>query len=367
MSSDSSDGNDLDGINDAEGRSRHLGAILLVFYHRGGTWHDFGMFLENLFSGALHKAPNRPHNPFTEQKCRHGPQGLHTDILETAAMSPDDYPMFNHGRYFRPCISFGKGEANKTPGFVVADTVVKARRYLESIGKGDIVQNSAYSEDDSDYDPDNDSDPGESAEDQLIEVGESLSETEQVGGPTSDDDSEMQGVDGSSQETSYGSIIALSDVEALIEQLDGPRRLRPRAIPETSQIPITSSQGEFGPEDVSFHASQHARVSTKMRAATLGYLRGFSRDPERLCEETHRLRTERNAFVLHLCGCGMPYTNNTGALVPGCCEWSHLRLGSSKENALHKMYHSVMGKAMVADYPRLCDIIHRAESGYDLF
>jgi hypothetical protein len=73
--------------------------------------------------------------------------------------------MFHHVRYSRPCISFGKGEANKTPGFIVADTVTKARRFLEGINKGEKIQDSAYDEE-SEYSPSEDGGHGSSVEDE---------------------------------------------------------------------------------------------------------------------------------------------------------------------------------------------------------
>lgn len=41
------------------GRRKHLGRIALIFYHRGGTWQDFGLFLERFFAGSLHVKKNR--------------------------------------------------------------------------------------------------------------------------------------------------------------------------------------------------------------------------------------------------------------------------------------------------------------------
>jgi hypothetical protein len=133
----SSRGNDQGLTEDLVGRGKHLGAILLPFYHRGATWQDFGLFLEALFEGRLHTRIGA--TPlFSPQKCRHNYGGKHYEVLSNSVEDPDQYPMFHHVRYSRPCISFGKGEANKTPGFIVADTVTKARRFLESINKGEL-------------------------------------------------------------------------------------------------------------------------------------------------------------------------------------------------------------------------------------
>jgi hypothetical protein len=226
------------------------------------------------------------------------------------------------------------------------------------------VENSTYSEDDEDYEAS--SNGGSTTEgDGQTESEDSFTE-ELLGGSSSVNPVGFQGAEGSPDSTDYGSSpIALSDIELMMELFDNEVPASPSGTPR--DYPILSSEGDFNPSDESFHASQQARSSTKMRAATLAYLRGFARDPERLREEMYRLRKERDLYVLHLCGCGLPYTNESGTLVPGCCEWSHLRLGTSVENALHRSYHIVMEKSNVEDFPQLCDIIHRAEYGFDLF
>jgi hypothetical protein len=157
-----------------------------------------------------------------------------------------------------------------------------------------------------------------------------------------------------------GSPINAEDVELMMRPFEleeyrdlSARQRQGRRAPATAaDFPITSSDGEFDPADASIRVGQGGRrTSTKVRAATLGYLWGFSRDPDRLREETRRLRDERDQQVLHLCGCGIPFNNSDGVLVPGCCEWSHLRLGTAEENGLHKSYHTVMGATVAEGLP----------------
>jgi hypothetical protein len=109
------------------------------------------------------------------------------------------------------------------------------------------------------------------------------------------------------------------------------------------------------------------RSSTKMRGATLGYLWGFAENPARLRTEFRRLRGDGSLWVLHLCGCGLCTATDQGQRSRGCCEWSHLTLGSSVANARHRTYHEVMSSTRVEDYPALCGIIHRGVDGEGLF
>jgi hypothetical protein len=282
--------------------------------------------------------------------------------------------MFNHLRYSRPCLAFGKGEANKNPGFIVSDTAIKARKFLMSIGKGEKILNSAY-----DSDEEYDSDAQESESDDLS-PGESqvtdLPMSDFSGGPEEDDAEESQrSAYLLSDETDYGPVIDAEDIEQLMEPYEGDYRanlaLQSSVVlgsspPAVEDVPIMTSDADFDPDDASVQGLGQVRSSTKVRAATLGYLWGFSRDPSRLCEEARRLRDDPTQQVLHLCGCGMPFTRN-GVLVPGCCEWSHLKLGTAEENGRHKSYHTVMGMSETADYPALCDIVHRGQDGEGLF
>lgn len=68
--------------------------------------------------------------------------GKHHGLLNNSVVQPGGLPVFVGPQFTRSCLSFRKGKVDKTPGFVVSDTVVKARRYLESIRKGKKVQKS---------------------------------------------------------------------------------------------------------------------------------------------------------------------------------------------------------------------------------
>lgn len=339
------------------GRRKHLGRIALIFYHRGGTWQDFGLFLERFFAGSLHvKKTGTVY--FHEQKCRRNTSGRHHAFLQSGRTQPDQYPMFNHERYSRPCLSFGKGEEGKNTGFVVSDVCTRARKFLESIGKGEIKRSSVYDED---YDPDLADELDESSSvwvgtSQVAEGSTPLAEDDdvpvpvpQMEGPSSDD---------------FGSLeFELEDVEGLLGDSgeEGPAPDQDVLMSEISDFP--SSENSADPED---SQGQVKRSSTKVRAATLGYLWGFSGRPAELRDAFQTLR-RGSLSVLHLCGCGIYYKNLDGAACPGCCEWSHLKLGTLEENRYHENWHKTMNMARNEDYSALCDIVHRGQYGEGLF
>jgi hypothetical protein len=355
-------GNDPSPGEDFVGRKKHLGSLLLPFYHRGATWGDFGRFLEVFFRGDLHVRKGG-HLLFHEQKCRHNSGGKHFSALDNSRKFPQEYPMFNAVRYTRPCISFGKGEVGKNPGFIVFDTVLKAKAFLESINKGEKIENSAQ-DTGSSYGSDDQDDLSEMStedEEDMLDYVDS--------GEVRDLSNDLLGIaDSDSQDTDYGSVIAAEDLEAIMKPFAESEERASRAHPSLeADPPIQSQEGDFRPQDVSFSKGPgNSRSSTKVRAATLAYLRGFSREPSRLREETRRLCEDSTLCVLHLCGCGMPFEHN-GTLVPGCCEWSHLKLGTLEENGRHKTWHTAMGMSDAADYPALCDIVHRGKDGDGLF
>lgn len=104
--------------------------------------------------------------------------------------------------------------------------------------------------------------------------------------------------------------------------------------------------------------------STKMRVATLAYLlRAFSLAGKRGLKLTFmRLRSCEDA-VLHLCGCGIKFTNEDGESCSGCVEPTHLMLGSSQLNHLHLTFHKAMTACTDDDYPEMVRIAHRADPG----
>lgn len=120
---------------DSSGRKVHLGRLALIFYRRGASWTDFGNFLGALFHGGLTWQRG---DPFHEMKCRHGSNGRHHAFLQ--ALSTQGDPDFAYAGVSRPCLGYGKGDANKSPGIPVGDLENKARAWLLSIGKGRIFR-----------------------------------------------------------------------------------------------------------------------------------------------------------------------------------------------------------------------------------
>lgn len=108
------------------------------------------------------------------------------------------------------------------------------------------------------------------------------------------------------------------------------------------------------------------RISTKLRAATLGYLWQFADSPADLRREFRRLRQDRAAHVLHLCGCGMSYYSEN-IRVFGCMERSHLRLGTVEENARHLNWHMVMSYINGDNYAKVCSVARESDLDIEVF
>jgi len=345
---------DSAGGEDPLGRSKHLGRLAQIFYHRGATYSDLGTFLDLLFQGHILKE-RKGSKGFFVQGCRHGPPGEHHVYLH----DPANAGVFNHERYRRGCLSYGKGEHKKNPGIVVHSICARAREYLEGIGKGEKLYRSANDED---FDPvseevlygpsssprvgssqvseDPASDNSEEAQEQVALPASDL--------PTDDDD--------------YGDVgFTLEDVEDILQQTEG---VTEAANPEDG-MDILMSEPEGFPSSQTSTGSQ--RSSTQMRVATLGYLWGFAARPRRLREELRRLRTRTDLYVLHLCGCGLPYRQEGRDTCPGCCEWSHLTLGSAAVNRNHAQYHATIKACPPASYPVLCREFHKGRDGEGIF
>jgi hypothetical protein len=345
------------------GRYRHLGQLALVFRHRHGTWEDLGQFLKHLFSdspryGVVATAPRR-----VPVACRHNSGGKHHHTLTDVAQYPENYPMFNHERYTRPCFGIGAFEDQKNPGLVVADICSKASRFLLSIGKGDQSEVSGR---DFEYDPTREDtvrglesvgssqvtdsqgslDSGNIIEDQRRIAGNSP-----LASPAEDsefDDSFFHDVD------------VQQELTEILERVD-EEGSRPR-----TRSTMETPYGFRESEDSIVQSLE--RQSTKIRAATLGYLWQFADNPLELREQFRRLRSDRDLQVLHLCGCGICYTNSTtGNRVIGCVDKTHLKLGSAVENGIHKIHHQGMSLGLASDYPVACLLVHRADHGGDLF
>ncbi|KAL7805340.1 hypothetical protein V8C26DRAFT_417977 [Trichoderma gracile] len=317
------------------GRRKHLGDIALVFKHRGATWLDFGQFLKGLFEGQGSGA--------VEVRCRHNSGGLHHGVLADALRDPAAYPMFDHERYGRPCIAIGTWEEGKNPGLVVADLCAKAAAFISSLDRdGDFRM--------TDQSPS--LSPVDSDESIVYDSQESLNNAV----PESQ---EAQGaidgrniVDGPRVTSAAGPVVD-EDIADAMEVLDSQ---------ETAESVDTPSGYRASQDSI----LQRNRVSTKMRAATLGYLWQFADHPEKLKAKFQRLRRDPSLHVLHLCGDGICSIEG-GRRVPGCCERSHLVLGTSVNNEAHAAWHKTMKLARVEDYSLYCGIAHGVASGAGLF
>lgn len=342
------------------GRGKHLGRLALVFYHRAATWKEFGDFLEALFNGRLHRRAN---NLFREQKCRHNVSGRHHTVLQASALDQDQYPMFNHYRYSQYCLSFGKGDKNKNPGFVVSDTCQKARDYLAGIGKGVKIRGLG---DDGDY-TDSPHTSEYSGEFDLDDLPGSSQVTDDI--PSNE--LEMVNVIAEDEMDLFPSSFEATNSD--IEPVVGERDLLDQGREDDERLAIDAEMSFMTDIDSSLLSvdppgpdGQTGRTSTKIRAATLGYLWGFADDPQGLRDAFRRLRSE-NLEILHLCGCGIGFVNERGESVAGCHTPSHLKLGSPYENGIHKIWHSTMSLSCDDDYSGLCAIVHRSQYGSDLF
>jgi hypothetical protein len=361
--------------NDCSGRAKHLARLAAVFRHRHGTWGDFGLFLKMIFGEVL-PVGRVETAPLEKISCRHNSGGRHHQILQASRIAPGDYPMFTHERYTRPCVTLGSFDRNKNPGLVVSDLCIKARAFLLSIGKGDendptgrdreYVPPSDDLEMSSPYNP-AEADPDSRELSPVSEVGgylRSLPRVRQTQGsssysapmeldaPTPGESRPVE--DGSS---SYGgSLFEEEDVLEMINSWMAPAEQSQQTVETMSDVGSIESLPQ-----------RAGRLSTKMRVATLAYLWKFADNAEQLRAEFRRLRRDNSLQVLHLCGCGLCIITEQGEKIPGCCEKTHLMLGTAVMNGHHKNYHTTIGLSQVEDYPALCGILHRARNGDGIF
>lgn len=302
--------------------------------------------------------------PVTHITCRHNSGGKHYEALVAAAAQPESYPMFDHERYRRPCISTGAFEDGKNPGLVVADLCEKAGQFLSYIGKGDPEGHKGR---DFNFEPSS-SAPTSSVlgDDDCKKESQASGDLEVCEIPDSQESQRSRlrsrapcSVDSGDEE------IRESDFMELVQEEDEVE------LPGQTNTPVMAgwgvqssaiSSGEMPSGDSPLQLD--GRSSTKMRAATLGYLWGFASRPNELREQFRLLVTRPDLHVLHLCGCGMSYTISSGARVPGCVEHSHLRLGLSRENGHHRNFHIVLSFTPVENYAVQCGLLHQSESEY---
>lgn len=318
---------------DFKGRHKHLGQLALVFRQGGGTWKDFGGFLRDVVF-----APEE----VSTARCRHNAGGAHHAILRGSKTNRAAYPMFQHLRYTTPCRSAGPYEAKKNPGLVAHDLCAKARNFLEAAGRDSSYQQRSSSP----AQP-----PGESQASDTLSTIDRRNILPEGKRKREDEDDEFG-----------GGCFDDEDVVAELPLLAGEAS----ETREESQRSITTPDEMRASDDTVLDA---ARVSTKIRTATLGYLLGFADDPQQLRTEFKRLRSDKDLCVLHLCGCGICSDSPSGGKLYGCSEPSHLRLGSHEENRVHRTCHEMLNLCQVGDYARQCQIIHRAPKGEgrDLF
>jgi len=342
------------------GRAKHLYSLLRVFQHRNGSWGDFGRFLESIFTDPSQGGRGLSATQIT---CRHNSGGKHYGVLAAAAAQPENYPMFDHERYRRPCISTGAFEDGKNPGLVVADLCEKAGQFLSRIGKGDPE---GYKGRDFDFEPSSSAPPSSVLGDDDLKESQTSGDLEVCEIPDSQESQRFRlrsralGSDnGGDEEIRESDFMGVVEEEEAVEPSEhsGPSAMTGWRV-QSSAI----SSGEMPSGDSPL---QHdGRSSTKMRAATLGYLWGFARQPNRLREQFWLLVTRPDLHVLHLCGCGMSYTTGSGVRIPGCVEYSHLRLGSPRENGHHRNFHIVLSFTPVENYAVQCGLLHQSDSEY---
>lgn len=351
---------------EAQGRRKHLASLAQVFRHRHGTWGDFGAFLKLVF-GEVDGAGAGVTTRVEDMRCRHAAGGQHHIALYTALAHPESDTVFNSDHYRRPCISVGSFDQDKNPGLVVTDLCIKAHKFLSSIGKGDV---------DHQFNRDHEySHPSGSGSSPLTQPLSATSDTQGSIDPSNILSSRLRGSamegvqrdeDSQGSSSSYGdSFFEEEDVQeelsTLVAGFDPESQVSTVSLAETVE-----TLSDVGSED-SVVGSGEGRSSTKMRAATLAYLWKFADEPGKLRNEFRRLRGEETLMVLHLCGCGLCFVTADGRKVKGCCEKTHLILGTREMNGRHASFHEVMKLSRADDYAQLCGIIHRATDGQDLF
>lgn len=353
-------------------RKGHLGRLALIFFRRGASWVDFREFLVALFNNEVKAAGRRNTRSvagrFHVQKCRHGPGGRHFDELRrlTTVVEEDRPALFNsHAGFSRPCLGFGKGDDNKAPGLVMYDLCKDARAWLATRGKGRVIRSAtprhhralghvpddlAHLQLDAEVLPH--AHPIPEWSEFVLDNPEAWRLWEELCSmglyPTLIDE------DPDAQEIEY-QLGGLSFTGHSGEEED-----RPMSDTLLSSDPGVQSSPNTG--------IANARTSTKIRVHTLAYLKGANNDTTAFRTRFFQLR-EQDELVLHLCGCGIKFTNPEHSDGPqecsGCCEPTHLRLGTSETNLRHRYFHTVMNLVQVADYGEQCRLAWRGQDDCD--
>ena len=337
-----------------QGRYKHLGQLGLIFYHRHGTWEDFGQFLKGFFSEPM-SAGEVPRPPtLTPVVCRHTPGGRH---YLGNTMSPKEQSVFAEPRYHRPCVTAGAYDPQKNPGLIVDDVCKKAEAFLRSIGKGEKRKDG--SDRDCRYDPRSESEFGEPGSSQVpdsegsIDVSNIIDSSREIVSPTVNI---SQGSDPNLDDDLF------FENEDVLVELDAICADVAEGIQETHSMGTPS--GYHGSDDSVIQSA--TRSTTKIRAATLAYLWQFADHPLQLRDEFRRVRRNPGLYVLHLCGCGLCWERG-GVKYSGCVEKTHLRLGTADENLTHRAFHTVISLAtreQYADTVRTVQSLAKGEAPY---
>lgn len=351
-----------------QGRDKHLSNLIAIFRERNRGWSSFGCFLKALFAEVCEEPQYKVTDvtlPLKETKCRHHPGGKHyVELRSPRARGPSCSKILDHERYLHVCASAGVFDIGKNPGLVVTELCNAARRFLDMTGQlrmehelrgRDFLYNQPSASPSSAMT--SFQSPGPSSLNALSSphFGTANAEVDPTGKQPSSDDGKMEiqseigdTISGNSFTTSGGP--APDDMETEFIQLL-----------ESSPV-----EGSYLSED-SFGVGV-GRLSTKLRVATLAYLRNFADQPGRLEEQFNRLRDDSSLQVLHLCGCGMCLQQSGDqARSHGCARPSHLKLGSAVENGLHKTYHTFLNVTPDWSYLDSLSIIHEGRFGAGIF
>jgi hypothetical protein len=97
--------------------------------------------------------------------------------------------------------------------------------------------------------------------------------------------------------------------------------------------------GNLDSDPVRDSSAESTRRTTGCRAYVFTFLWGKRRDPALFMRAVRDLCAVGDfaVDVLHLCGCGLPDGRSNG-----CCEPTHLVLGSREQNSAHRSFHEVV-------------------------
>ncbi|KAK4934346.1 hypothetical protein LTR10_024362 [Elasticomyces elasticus] len=315
-------------------------------------------------------------------KCRHGPGGRHHGVLQGLPAGGLCDSVLNPEHWRRPCVGWGKGDDNKSPGIVVYDLCSKAVQWLNSVGKGvkvrgQLVHSRSISTGST---PDSWPDP-EFLDEQRRVLRETLSSpsipSDELAGLLAEVDPQSQPDPALTDEEFPDMFTPEEYLEMEAEILGNPQetvevaaQALDTAVQDVGDSGPPDSDGNVPMSDFEFATSSDigtqlgTRVSTKMRVATLAILQKCSGDPLGAFKDMFNRLRNRDEAVLHLCGCGIKFINlENGEACSGCVEGSHLMLGSSETNQVHLIFHKAMGACDVGDYVAQAQIAHRSQPG----